>query len=156
MAGVLEAARELWFGLHLAAFELMNGAADVALEVVVVGFAGDLVTGGVAGDFDWNEPFVFDEGADVAIDGGDAECVYVLLRDGEGFVGGERAISFDEGGADGVFLTGVAGLDGGSHGHAYLSVLRGWSQLWRKERDLAKKELTRSAGEDAERALPVR
>jgi hypothetical protein len=137
VAGVLEAAGEFWFGLHLAAFELVNGAADVALEVVVVGFAGDLVTGGVAGDFDRGEPLVFDEGADVAIDGGDAESVYVLLRDGEGFVGGERTIGFDEGGADRVFLTGVAGLDGGGHGHAYLSVLRGWSQLRRKETDLA-------------------
>ena len=129
VADVSKAAGKFGFGLHLAAFELVDGAADVALEVMVVGFAGDLVAGGVAGNFDRREPFVFDEAADVAVDGGDAEGVDLFLGEGEGFVGGERAIGFEEGGADGLFLTGVAGLNGNCHGQAYLSVLRGWSQL---------------------------
>jgi len=133
VAGVLEAAGELGAGLHLAAFEFVDGAADVALEVVVVGLAGDLVAGGVAGDVDRGEPLVVDQAADVAVDGGDAEGVYLFLGKGEGFVGGEGAIGLEEGGADGVFLAGVAGLDRGWHKHAwvasYPSVLRRYSQL---------------------------
>ena len=124
MAGVLEAAREFGPGLDLAAFKLVDGAANVALEVVVVGLAGYLVAGGVAWDLDRGEPLVVDQAADVAVDGGDAEGVYLFLGEGEGFVGGERAIGLKEGGADGVFLAGVAGLDRGWHEHAYPSVLR--------------------------------
>lgn len=45
VTGVLEAAGQLRAVLHLAAFQFMDGAADVALEVVVVGFAGDFIAG---------------------------------------------------------------------------------------------------------------
>jgi hypothetical protein len=128
VAGVFESAREFGFGLHLTAFQLVDGAAGVALEVVVVGFAGYLVAGGVAWDIDWLEPVVLDQAADVSVDGGDAEGVDVFLGEGEGFVGREWAVGFEECGADGVFLAGVAGLDRGCHGralvHAYRSVLR--------------------------------
>jgi hypothetical protein len=139
VAGVLKAAGEFGAGLHLAAFELVDGAAGVALEVVVVGLAGYFVAGGVAGDVDWGEPLVIDQAADVAVDGGDAEGVYLFLSQGEGFVGREGAIRLEEGGADGVFLAGVAGLDRGWHEHAWLasyrSVLRRYSQLggWLRE-----------------------
>ena len=133
MAGVLEAAGELGARLHLAALKLVDGAADVALEVVVVGFAGYFVAGGVAGDIDGGEPLVVDQTADVAVDSGDAEGIYLFLGEGEGFVGGEGAIRLEEGGADGLFLAGVAGLDRGWHEHAWLasypSVLRRYSQL---------------------------
>jgi len=87
VAGVLEAAGELGAGLHLAAFEFVDGAADVALEVVVVGLAGYFVAGGVAGDVDRGEPVVVDQAADVAVDGGDAEGIDLFLGEGEGFVG---------------------------------------------------------------------
>jgi len=107
----------------------MEGAADVALEVVVVGFAGDLVAGGVAGDLDGCEPLVLDQAADVAVDGGDAEGVNLSLGEGEGFVGREGTIRLEEGGADGVFLAGVARLNGGGHEQTYSSVLRDSSQL---------------------------
>ena len=129
VAGVLEAAGELGPGVHLAAFELVDGAADVALEVMVMGFAGNLVASGVAGDFDGGEPLVFDEVAYVAIDGGDADGFNLFLSEGEGFVGRERTIGLEECGADRVFLAGVARLDRGSHEHPYSSVLRGSSQL---------------------------
>lgn len=119
MPGVLESARELGFGLHLATFQLVDGAAGVALEVVVVGLAGYLVAGGVAGDVDWLEPVVVDQAADVAVDGGDAEGIDLFLGESEGLVGREWAIGFEEGGADGVFLAGVAGLDWGCHVRAY-------------------------------------
>ena len=56
----------------------MDGAAGVALKVVVVGFAGYLVAGGVAGDVDRLEPVVVDQAADVAVDGGDAEGIDLL------------------------------------------------------------------------------
>jgi hypothetical protein len=129
VAGIFEAAGKPWLGVHLAAFELVDGAADVALEVMVMGFAGDLVASGVAWDFDGCEPLVFDEVADVAIDGGDADGFNLFLSKGKRFVGGERAICFEESGADSVFLTGVARLDGGGHEQTYSSVLRGSSQL---------------------------
>src|ERR1700758_3679737 len=59
VAGVLEAARELGFGLDCAAFEFVDGSADVALEVMVMRFAGHFVAGGVAWNLDRREPFVF-------------------------------------------------------------------------------------------------
>jgi hypothetical protein len=127
VAGVLKAARKFGFGLHLAAFEFVDRAAAVALEVMVVGFAGDLVSGGVAGDVDGFEPVVFDQAADVPVDGGDAESVDLLLSQREGFVGREGAVCFKKGGADSVFLAGVTGLDRvcrNRHWHAYRSVLR--------------------------------
>ena len=64
----------------------MDGAADVALEVVVVGLASYFVSGGVAGDFDRSEPLVVDQAADVAVDGGDAQSVDLFLGEGKGFV----------------------------------------------------------------------
>jgi hypothetical protein len=129
VAGVLEATGELGFGLHLAAFELVDGAADVALEVMMVGFAGDLVAGGVAGDFDGCEPLVLEQATDVAVDGGDAESIDLFLGEGEGFVGRKGAIRLEKGCADGVFLAGVAGLNRGGHEQTYSSVLRDSSQL---------------------------
>jgi hypothetical protein len=131
VAGVLEAARKLGFCLHRAAFELVDGSAGGALEVMVMGFAGYFVAGGVAWDVDRCEPLVVDEAADVSIDGRNAERVDLFLREGEGFVGRQRAIGFDEGGADGVFLAGVASLDRCRHKQTYSSVLRASSQLWR-------------------------
>ena len=101
----------------------MDGAAGVALEVVVVGLAGDLVAGGVAGDVDRGEPVVVDEAADVAVDGGDAERVDLLLGETEGFVWREWTIGFEEGCADGIFLAGVAGLDLCGHEHASLALM---------------------------------
>ena len=117
MAGVLEATGEFGAGVHLAALQFVDGAADVALEVMVVGFAGDFVPGGVAWDVDWGEPLVVDQAAYVAVDRGDAEGINLFLGEGESFVGGERAIGFEKGGADGVFLAGVAGLNRGWHVH---------------------------------------
>jgi hypothetical protein len=129
VAGVLEAARELGFGLDRAAFEFVDGSAEVALEVMVMRFAGHFVAGGVAWNLDRGEPFVFDEAADVAVDGCDAERIDLFLRERECLIGRERTVGFDEGGADGVFLAGVAGLDGCRHEQTYSSVLRVWSQL---------------------------
>jgi hypothetical protein len=131
VAGVLEAARELGFGLHRAAFEFVDGSADVALEVMVMRFAGHFVAGGVAWDLDRGEPFVFDEAADIAIDGSDAQRIDLFLCEREGLIGRERTVGLKEGGADGVFLAGVAGLDGCRHELTYSSVLRVSSQLWR-------------------------
>jgi hypothetical protein len=124
VAGVLEATGEFGTILHLAAFQFVDGAADVALEVVVVGFAGDFVAGGVAGDIDRGEPLVFYQAADVAVDRGDAEGVDLFLGQGEGFVGREGAVGFEEGCADGFLLAGVPGLNGCGHEHPYSSVLR--------------------------------
>jgi hypothetical protein len=129
VAGIFEAAGKPGPGLHLAAFELMDVATDIALEVMVMGFAGDLVAGGVAGNLNRGEPLVFEQAADVAIDSGDADCIHVFLREGEGFVRREGAIGLKESGSDGIFLTGLAGLDGSSHEQTYSSVLRSSSQL---------------------------
>lgn len=121
MAGVGEAAGKFGACRHGATGELVDGAAVGALEVMMVGFAGDLVAGGLAGDVDGSEPGVFDEAGDVAIDGCNADGFDLLLRKGERFFGGEWAVGVEKGRADGVFLAGVAGL--GDRGHEfYLSV----------------------------------
>jgi hypothetical protein len=129
VAGVLEAAGQFGFGLDGTAFEFVDGSAEGALEMMVMGFAGYFVAGGVARDLDGSEPFVFDQAADVAVDGGDAEGVDRFLRESEGLVGRERAVGFQERGADGIFLAGVPGLNGCRHKLTYSSVLRGPSQL---------------------------
>jgi len=86
VACVLEAAGKLRLGLHLAAFEFVDGATVVALEVMVVRFASNLVAGGMAGNVYGLEPVVFDQAANVAVNGGDAEGVDLFLGEGEGFI----------------------------------------------------------------------
>ena len=92
-------------------------------------FACDLVSGGLSGDVDRDEPLLLDEAGDVAIDGGDADGLGLLLREGECLLGGERATGLEESGANGFFLTGIASLEGWGHDRFYPSVLRSWSQL---------------------------
>jgi hypothetical protein len=58
------------------------------VKVVVVILAGEFIAGGLAGEFDGDEPAFLDQGLDVPVNGGDAESADVALRDGEDFVGG--------------------------------------------------------------------
>jgi hypothetical protein len=129
VAGVLEALGQARFGLEFAAFQLVDGIAGGALEVVMVGFAGYFVVSGCAGDINGREPLLVYELADVAVDSGDAESIDLLLGERERLVGRERSVCLQEGAADGVFLAGVAGLNSGGHCRLNPSVLRVQSQL---------------------------
>lgn len=115
MAVVEETPGETGLRLQLTSFKLVHGIAGRALEVMVVGFACNLVVGGVSGDFDRGEPLLFDEHADVAVDGGKAQGFELLLCEGQELFGGERPIGFEESCADCVFLTCIARVWSGGH-----------------------------------------
>ena len=92
MAAVFEAFGEFGFGLYGAAFELVGCAAGYALEVMVVGLAGDFVARGCAGDLHGGEPMTLKQRGDVAVDGGDADAVHLLLREQESLSGALRLV----------------------------------------------------------------
>ena len=112
VAGGAEASGELGAALGDAAFEVVELAALVALEMMMVGFAGQLVAGGVAGELDGLQPAFLHERLDVSVDGGDAERRMVLLGGAENFFGRERTPGRCEGFADGGLLPCVSFVRG--------------------------------------------
>lgn len=91
-----------------AAVDFVDFAAGAAVEVVVVGFGGEFVEGGAAGDFDGGEPLGFDEGLDRAVDGGDADAGGVGLGEVADFLGAEGAAGLADGALDGLTLSGFS------------------------------------------------
>ena len=82
--------------------------AGPAMEMVVVLLAGDFVAGGLAGKVDGDEPALFDQSLDVAVNGGDAEAGNYfrgLLQD---FLWAHRAAGRLENLANGRLLPGVS------------------------------------------------
>ncbi len=71
-----------WFDLLLATFEFVELAAIVALEMMMMFFAGDLVTRRVTRNLDCSQPAILDQRFDVAINGGNAQTAVMLLCGG--------------------------------------------------------------------------
>jgi hypothetical protein len=78
--GRLEPTGELRLRLSDAALEVVDLATTVALEVVVMAFAGELIPGRLAGNLDRVKPSVLYQRLDVPIDGGDTNCRMVRMR----------------------------------------------------------------------------
>lgn len=69
-----EAGREQMAEFARAAVDFKDAAACAACEVVMVGFASELVTGGFAGKFDCGEPSLIDQRFHSAVDRGHAKA----------------------------------------------------------------------------------
>jgi hypothetical protein len=93
-------------GLQVAgtSFDVEDAAAVVAVEVVVMAPAGDLVAGRLAGDVDGVDVAFGDEAFERAIDGSVAQRRDVGLRGGQDLAGAQRAGGAFEDGADGRAL----------------------------------------------------
>lgn len=90
--------------LH-ATFEFIKLAAIVALEMVMVLLAGNLVAGRITGNLNRCQPAIFDQRFDVAINRGNSQTAMALLRGRQGFFQRERSISLSECPADRVLLS---------------------------------------------------
>ena len=70
---------QFWFALCSASFEVIQSATFVALEVMVVLFAGQFVARYVARDFDRLQPSFLDQRLDVSVDRGNPNARVALL-----------------------------------------------------------------------------
>lgn len=101
MASDVEAARQLGLETHVTALQFEHLAAAVAAKVMMMGFAGHLVAQGLAGHRDRSKPRTFEQRADVAIDGGNAETFDLRLSRREHLIRREWTIGAQKGFPDG-------------------------------------------------------
>jgi len=99
--------------LNAAACKLKKFTALIALKMMVMVLAGDLVASSVSGDDDGDQPAFFEQLMNGAINGGNREAENSLLGESERLFVGEGTIGCQESGANGFFLPGIAKL----HGH---------------------------------------
>ena len=95
-------------GVDRAAFDFKDLFAGAATEVVMVALADEFVAGGFAAQVDGDQRAGSDQGAQVAIDGGDAEAGDVGAGGVEDFLRAERAGDPAEDPEDGAALGSVA------------------------------------------------
>lgn len=100
-----EAAWKAWFDLLLAAFEFIELAAIVAMEMVMMFLAGNLVAGRVTWNLNRSQPVIFDQRFDIAIDSRDSQTAMMPLRGCQRLFQRERSIGLAECLADRVFLS---------------------------------------------------
>ena len=110
MTGRAEATWETWFYLLYAAFELIELAAIIAMEVVMMLLAGHLIAGRVSRNLDRGQPLIFDQCFDVAVNSGNSQTAMMPLRRRQCFLQRERSISLAECLADGIFLSCVTDI----------------------------------------------
>lgn len=91
-----------------AALDFENLFAGAATEVVMVALADEFVASGFAAEVDGDQLAGFDQGVEMAIDGGDAEAGDVGSGGIEDFLWSERAGDAVEDLEDGAALGGVA------------------------------------------------
>lgn len=83
MAGHAKAARELGAKTEIAAFQLVDLAAAIAAEVMVMCLAGNLVAERFTGHRDGREPVALQKRPNVPVDSGDAEAADLSLCGGQ-------------------------------------------------------------------------
>jgi hypothetical protein len=111
MAHILEASRQLRLKLNGAALQLMQSAACIALEVMMMLFSGNFVASGVTRNLDTREPFFLNQHVDVPVDRRNTQRLHLLLRKNESFIRRQRPVGNYKGRADRFFLTGVSRLN---------------------------------------------
>lgn len=104
MTGCPEASGQSWLDSGNAPVQVVQLAAIVALEVMVMRFAGDLVSRGIARHFDGLQPSFLNQRLDVPVNGGNAEGGVKPLRGFQRLFRGQRPASLAEGGANGRLL----------------------------------------------------
>ena len=80
MTGGMEPAGKTGFNLLHAAFEFIQLAAILAMEMMMMLLAGNFVPRGVPWDLNRSQPAIFYQCLDVAVNGGNSKTAMVLLR----------------------------------------------------------------------------
>ena len=80
-----EATRQARFHFDIAALQLKDFAAGVAMEMVMVFLASHFVTCGIAGYFYRQQPVLFHQRTDVPVHSRETNAINILLRVGERF-----------------------------------------------------------------------
>ncbi len=80
VAGCTESPWKPRFGLGDASFQVKDLPTRIAMEVVVMLFACELIAGGLSRNFYRDEPSVLDQGLDVPVNSRDSDSRVKLLR----------------------------------------------------------------------------
>ena len=112
MAGHTKAARQLWAKTEIATLQLIDLAAAVTAEMMVMRLAGDLIAKRFTGHGDGSEPVGLQQSPDVAVDSGDAQAADLGLRGGQHLLRGEWPVCTLKRFSDRSFLTCIARLSG--------------------------------------------
>lgn len=100
--------RRTWQHSARAASKFVHPAALATVKMMMVGLARYLVASRLAGQRNGFEPAVRQQRLDIAVDGGDAQRIVMMLGGSKRFFRREWAIRLDEGVANGLFLAGIA------------------------------------------------
>jgi hypothetical protein len=110
VTGCAKPAGQFWFALCSASFEVIQFATFVALEVMVVLFAGQFVARCVARHFDRLQPSFLDQSLDVSVYRGNPNAWLVVLCRSENFFRRQRPIGFCKSLSNGSLLSGVSNI----------------------------------------------
>ncbi len=106
-----EAAGNLRFLIDTAPGQVEHLSTVIALEVVVMAFAGDLVAGRFSRNFDWRKPLFSNQSIQVSVNSGDADPFDLLLSKSQEFFWRQRTVGVEQCRSYGLFLPGVAYLN---------------------------------------------
>jgi len=101
---------QFWLALHSASFEVVQLAALVALEVMMMLFAGHFVARRVARYFDRLQPSFLHQRLDVSVHRGNSNAWVVLLGQSQRFFRRQRPTGFCKSLSNGSLLSGVSNV----------------------------------------------
>lgn len=93
----------------------MQGAACVALEVMMMLFTGNFVASGIAWNLDTREPIFLNQHVDVTVHRRDTQRLHLLLRKNKSFIRRQWPVGNHKSRANRFFLAGVSRLNDGGH-----------------------------------------
>jgi len=108
VAGRAKSAWQLRLQLSDTPFELEKLATTIAMKMMVVLLAGNLVAGRIAGNLDGLKPAFLDQTLNIPVNRRDSKRRMMALRCFERFIGREWAIRFDEGVTNRGLLFGIS------------------------------------------------
>ena len=113
MTSGMEPTRQTGLDLVHTAFQFIKLATVVAVEVVMMLLARNLVTRRFTWNLNRGQPAILDQRFDVSINGSNSQTLVVLLRGRQSFFQRERSISLGKCFADSVFLSCVTDIHQG-------------------------------------------
>lgn len=111
MAGHAESLRKLSLHRNSTSFDLVDLPAIIAVKVMMMFLACDLVTGRLARDLDGNKPLFGDQQVDIPIDGGNTHRLYLGLGGPKRLFRRQRPVGLEESIANRFFLPGLSDLN---------------------------------------------
>ncbi|HVT99909.1 MAG TPA: hypothetical protein VHE33_20585, partial [Acidobacteriaceae bacterium] len=110
VTGCAKPPRQFWFALCSASFEVIQLATFVALEVMMMLFAGHFVARSIARQFNRLQPSLLNQRLDVSVHRGNSNARVELLRRSESFFRRQRPIGFRKSLSNGSLLSGVTNV----------------------------------------------